>query len=82
VYGNIFKRKEREHKEKNKITQMEIIYKTRKQKVQKLNTEINNTQGEHKKTLHFQNDTENKCGVLRTSHLHQSTKKHSKFCFK
>jgi len=25
--------------------------------------------------LHFQNDTENKCGVLRTSHPHQSIKK-------
>jgi Mg2+/Co2+ transporter CorB len=32
-------------------------------------------QGEHKRTLLFQNDTENKCGVLRTSHLHQSTEK-------
>jgi hypothetical protein len=39
-------------------------------------------QGEHKRTLHFQNDTENKCGVLKTSHLHQSIEKHSKFCFK
>jgi hypothetical protein len=37
-------------------------------------------QGEHKRTLHFQNDTENKCGLLRTSHLHQSTEKLSKFC--
>jgi hypothetical protein len=39
-----------------------------------------NIQAEHKRTLHFQNDTENKCGVLRTSHLHQSIEKHSKFC--
>jgi hypothetical protein len=37
-------------------------------------------QSEHKRTLHFQNDTENKCGVLRTSYLHQSIEKHSKFC--
>jgi hypothetical protein len=37
-------------------------------------------QGEHKINLHFQNDTENKCGVLRTSHLHQSIEKLSKFC--
>jgi hypothetical protein len=37
-------------------------------------------QGEHKRTLHFQNYTENKCGVLRTSHLHQSVEKLSKFC--
>jgi hypothetical protein len=37
-------------------------------------------QSEHKRTLHFQNDTENKCGVLRTSHLHQSIEKLSKFC--
>jgi hypothetical protein len=29
---------------------------------------------EHERTLHFQNDTENKCGVLRTSLLHQSIK--------
>jgi hypothetical protein len=35
--------------------------------------------GEHKRTLHFQNDTENKCGVLRTSHLHQSIEKHQSF---
>jgi hypothetical protein len=28
--------------------------------------------GEHKRNLHFQSDTENKYGVLRTSHLHQS----------
>jgi hypothetical protein len=34
-------------------------------------------QGEHKRTFHFQNDTENKCGVLRTSHLHQSIKKNT-----
>jgi hypothetical protein len=39
-------------------------------------------QGKHKITLHIQNDTENKCGVLRNSHLHQSIEKHSKFCFK
>jgi hypothetical protein len=37
-------------------------------------------QGEHKRALHFQNGTENKCGVLRTSHLHQSIEKLSKFC--
>jgi hypothetical protein len=37
-------------------------------------------QGEHKRTLHFQNYTENKCGILRTSHLHQSIEKLSKFC--
>jgi hypothetical protein len=39
-------------------------------------------QGEHKRTSHFQNYTETKCGVLKTSHLHQSIEKHSKFCFK
>jgi hypothetical protein len=39
-----------------------------------------NTQDEYKRTLHFQNDTENKCGVLRTSHLHQSIETLSKFC--
>jgi len=39
-------------------------------------------QGEHKRSLHFQNDTENKCGVLRTSHPHQSIEKLSQFCFK
>jgi hypothetical protein len=38
-------------------------------------------QGEHKRTLHFQNDTENKCGMLRTSRLHQSIEKHSKVLF-
>jgi hypothetical protein len=37
-------------------------------------------QSEHKRTLHFQNNTENKCGILRTSHLHQSIEKLSKFC--
>jgi hypothetical protein len=37
-------------------------------------------QGEHKITLHFQNDTENKWGILRSSHLHQSIEKLSKFC--
>jgi hypothetical protein len=37
-------------------------------------------QGDHKGTLHFQNDTENTCGVLRTSHLHQSIEKLSVFC--
>jgi hypothetical protein len=37
-------------------------------------------QGEHKRILHFKNDTENKCGVLTTSHLHQSIEKLSKFC--
>jgi hypothetical protein len=37
-------------------------------------------QGEHKRTSHFQNDIENKCSVLRTSHLHQSIEKNSKFC--
>jgi hypothetical protein len=37
-------------------------------------------QDEHKRTLHFQNDTENKSGVLRSSHLHQSIEKPSKFC--
>jgi hypothetical protein len=37
-------------------------------------------QGEHKITVLFQNDTENKCGVLRNSHLHQSIEKLSKFC--
>jgi hypothetical protein len=40
----------------------------------------NKIQGEHKRTLYFQNDTENKCSVLRTSHLHQSIEKLSKFC--
>jgi hypothetical protein len=39
-------------------------------------------QDEYKRTLHFQNDTESKCGVLKTSHLHQSKKKDSKFCLK
>jgi hypothetical protein len=37
-------------------------------------------QGEHKTTLRFQNDTENKCDVLTTSHVHQSTEKLPKFC--
>jgi len=32
--------------------------------------------------LHFQNDTENKCGILRNSHPHQSIEILSKFCFK
>jgi hypothetical protein len=40
----------------------------------------NKIQSEHKITLHFQNNTENKCGELRTSHLHQSKEKLSKFC--
>jgi hypothetical protein len=44
--------------------------------------ENNNIQGEYKRTLQFHNDTENKCDVLRTSYLHQSIEKHSKFCFK
>jgi hypothetical protein len=30
-------------------------------------------QAEQKLTLHSQNDTESKCGVLGTLHLHQST---------
>jgi hypothetical protein len=34
-------------------------------------------QGEHKRTLHIKNYTENKCSVLRTSHLHQSIEKFS-----
>jgi hypothetical protein len=38
-------------------------------------------QSEHKSTLHFKNDAENKCGILRTSYLYQSIDKHSKFCF-
>jgi hypothetical protein len=33
-----------------------------------------------KELLYFQNDTENKCGVFRTSHQHQSIEKLSKFC--
>jgi hypothetical protein len=37
-------------------------------------------QSEHKRTLHFKNDTENKCDAFRTSHLHQSIEKLSKFC--
>jgi hypothetical protein len=37
-------------------------------------------QDEHKRTFHFQNDTENKCDVLKTSYLTQSTEKLSKFC--
>jgi hypothetical protein len=40
-----------------------------------------NIQGEHKRTLHFQSDTKNKCGVLRTSHLHQSIEKTLKVLF-
>jgi hypothetical protein len=40
---------------------------------------IPNIQGEHKRTLHFQNDTERKCGVLRTSHLHQSIENSQSF---
>jgi hypothetical protein len=36
-------------------------------------------QGEHKRTLHFQNDAENKFGALWTSHIHQSIEKLSKF---
>jgi hypothetical protein len=39
--------------------------------------------GVHKRSLHLQNDTENKRDVLGTPHLHhQSVEKHSKFCFK
>jgi hypothetical protein len=37
-------------------------------------------QVEHKRTLHFQNDTENKCSAFRTSHPHQSIEL-SKFLF-
>jgi len=33
-------------------------------------------QGDNKKTLRFQNDAENKCDVLGTSHLHQSIDTH------
>jgi len=29
------------------------------------------TQGEYKRNLHFQNDSEKKCNILRTSHLHR-----------
>jgi hypothetical protein len=36
-----------------------------------------NVQG---RTLPFQNDKENKCGVLRTSHLHQTIEQFSKLC--
>jgi hypothetical protein len=36
-------------------------------------------QSEHKITLHFQNDTENNCCVLRTSNSHQSIEKNSRF---
>jgi hypothetical protein len=50
--------------------------------VQKAQHTLVNIQDEHKRTLHTQNDTENKCGALRTSHLHQSIEKHSKFCLK
>jgi hypothetical protein len=32
-------------------------------------------QSEYKRTLHFQNDTENKCGVGGTSYLYQSIEK-------
>jgi hypothetical protein len=34
------------------------------------------------KNLRFQNDTENKWSILRTSHLHRPIEKFSKFCFK
>jgi hypothetical protein len=37
-------------------------------------------QGKHRSTLLFQNDTENKCGVLRNSHQHQLIEKLLKFC--
>jgi hypothetical protein len=36
-------------------------------------------QGEHKRSLPVQNDTENKCDVLRTSHLQQPTEKSQHF---
>jgi hypothetical protein len=45
-----------------------------------LSSMLDDVQGELKRTLHFQSDTENKCGVLRTSHLYQSIEKLSKFC--
>jgi hypothetical protein len=38
-------------------------------------------QSEHKRTLHFKNGTENKCSVLRTSHLHHSIEKTLKVLF-
>jgi hypothetical protein len=42
---------------------------------------IHYIQSEHKRTLHFQYDTENKCGIPRTSHLHQLIKKLSEVLF-
>jgi hypothetical protein len=36
-------------------------------------------QGEHKRSLHVQNDTENKCDVLKTSHLQQPTENSQHF---
>jgi hypothetical protein len=36
----------------------------------------------YKITIRFQNNAENKCSALSTSHLYQSTQKLSKFCFK
>jgi hypothetical protein len=39
-------------------------------------------QSEHKRTLQFHNDTEDKCGILKTSRLHQSLEKLSKYCLK
>lgn len=38
-------------------------------------------QNVHKRTLHFLNEAENNCSVIRTSHLRQSIVKLSKFCF-
>jgi hypothetical protein len=37
---------------------------------------------EHERTLHFQNGTENRCGILRTSHPYHHIEKFSKLCFK
>jgi hypothetical protein len=36
----------------------------------------------HKRTLHFQNGTKNKCGLLRTPYLRQSVDRFSEFCFR
>jgi hypothetical protein len=45
----------------------------------KLSFVVRIIQSEQKRALHFQNDRENECGVLRTSHLHHSIEKLSEF---
>jgi hypothetical protein len=43
---------------------------------------LDNLHSIHKRTLLFQNNVKNKCGILRTSHLRQSMEELKKFYFK